>query len=505
MKNYSDDQFDTSHLKSDLKERSIKGSFISVGARGINVLIQLGSTAILARLLTPKDFGLVAMVLVGLDLLLNFRDAGLSAATVQRPTIDHSQVNALFWINVGVGFTLTVVMAFLSPVFAGFYKEPRLLSVTMVIGFVFLFDGLAVQHRALLQRHMRFSALASIKIITQLVGKVTAIVLAFLGFRYWALVAMPIAISVCRAIMVWSLVDWKPGFPKIAKDLRAMIMFGMNLTGVQLVSFFTYQLDNILIGRVCGAYALGLYSRSYNLISTPARLFGWPMHSVLVPSLSILQNEPERFRRFLKKAIEKLTFFAQPTATLLIVAADEIIITLLGRQWIQAIPIFKLLGIWGFLLVTATGSKWILISLARTNRLLKWETIQSVSLSLAIILGIHWGTIGVAAAVSITFLVLKIPEVLFCYKNTPSKFRDFWTAIWRSTVASIGTGFLILFLRKMLLINITSIQLRLLAIIFVFGFLYLGIYAIIPGGLKRLKEIFTKIRYLLGTKKFRGS
>ena len=492
--------FGTSHLKKDLKERSIRGSFISVGARGINTLVQIGSIAVLARLLTPADFGLVAMILVGLDLLINFRDAGLTVVTVQRVEINHAQVSALFWINVAVGVTLMLIMIALAPTFAWFYKEPELQTVALVIAAVFLFDGLAVQHRALLQRQMRFSATAAIQLVSQTVGKAVAIIMALFGLGYWALVAMPISTSVCRLLMVWPLSGWFPGLPKRAKGIRSMISFGMNFTGAQLVSFVSAQLDNLLIGRFCGAISLGLYSKAYNLISMPRRLINWPMESVLIPSLSVLQESPEHYRRFLRRAIEKIVFFGQPIAALLLVAADEIILTLLGDQWREAIPIFRWLGIWGYLLVTQSGYTWILISLAQTNRLLKWAIFTSSIQSLSIIIGIQWGAIGVAIAISVSNLALKLPELLYCYRKTPITLRDFWVAIWRSTIASIGAGCLTFFFGEAILINISNTQLRLLIISVAFGILYLGIFAALPRGPERLKDLMEKIWGLRGGK-----
>ena len=492
--------FDTSHLKTDLKDRTIRGSFISVGARGINTLVQIGSTVVLARLLTPRDFGLIAMVLVGLELLMNFRDAGLSAATVQRKEIKQAQVSALFWINTAVGMALMLLMITLAPAFVWFYHEPSLQNIVVIMAAVFLFDGLMVQHRALLQRRMRFLALGSIQIASQAVGKAIAIAMAIYGFGYWSLVAMPVSTSLCRLIMAWPLSGWTPGLPGKAKGLRSMISFGMDITGTQLVSFFSTQLDNILIGRCCGTFSLGLYSKAYNLISMPARLIPWPMSTVMIPSLSVIQDSPERYRRFLRRALEKMAFFGQPIAVLLLVAAQEIILTILGDQWRQAVPIFRVLGIRGFVQITQSGSGWVLVSLNQTRRLLKWRAITTTVHCLSIILGIHWGATGVAVGISISSIVLKVPDLLYCYRKTPVTLRDFWSAVWRSTVASIGAGCFTYLLSQSAFADLLNPQLRLLIISVAFGILYLGIFAVLPGGPERLKDFMEKIWHLRGGK-----
>ena len=488
-----DKHFNTDHLQTGLKGRSIRGSFISVGSRGINILLQLGTTAVLARLIAPEGFGLVAMVLAGLYLLMNFRDAGLSVATVQRPEINQDQVSALFWINTAVGATLMLFMIILAPAFVWLYDEPCLKNIVLAISAIFLFDGLAVQHRALLMRQMRFSAMAAIRIISQAVSKIVAISMALMGLGYWALVVMPIVVSVCRLFMTWPLSGWSPGMLKKTVGIRSMIAFGMNLTGRHLVSFFSDQLDNILIGRFCGAYSLGLYSRAYNLVSMPRRLINWPMASVLIPSLSVLQDKPERYRRFFRRAIEKIVFFGHPIAALLILAADEIIMTLLGDQWRQAIPIFRLLGIWGFITASQSGAALVLISLDQTRRLLKWTGIGSSVRCLFIVLGLHWGAIGVAVGISVSDLALKLPELLYCYRKTPITLSDFWTATWRSTAASLtalGLGYLLL---KTILSGISNCQIRLLAICAAFGIFYFAIFAALPRGLEELKDLLEKV------------
>jgi O-antigen/teichoic acid export membrane protein len=488
--------FDTSHLKKDLKNRSIRGTFMFVGARGLNTLIQIGSTIILARLITPKDYGLVAMVFVGLDLLMNFRDAGLSTATVQRKNINQAQISTLFWINTLLGLLLATIMSFLAPAFAWFYQEPKLRAITLSIAIIFIFDGLTVQHRALLQRQMHYHKLAFIQIFSQTSGKIAAIVMASQGFGYWSLVAMPVSTSFFRLTLAWFFSNWVPSFPKKAKNIRDMLAFGMHLTGANFISFFSQQLDNILIGRFCGPVLLGLYSKSYNLVSMPSKFIAWPMDDVLIPSLSVLQDSPEKYRLFFRRALEKLNFFGQPITVFLIVAAEEVILVLLGNQWKEAIPIFRRLGLWGFCMITQTGGYIILISLNKTGRLLKWEFYKTIIQIIAVIFGLHWGAIGIATAIFLSCLLLKIPEMLYCYRETPISIIDFWEITWRTMVSSIGAGILLYFIRKTFLMNICNVYLRLPIIIILFSLMYIGFFATLPNGPEKLKDIITKVMSL---------
>src|SRR5207253_617340 len=178
----------TDHLLSDLKGRTISGAFITIVAQGAQFLLSLVSIMVLARLLTPKDFGLFAMVTTVMGYLRVFKDAGLSTATVQREGITQAQVSNLFWINVGLSGAITLLLAACSPLVAWFYREPRLVGITLTLSGTFLLNGLAIQHSALLSRQMRFNALAGITIGSTAIGMAVAIGMALLGCNYWALV-----------------------------------------------------------------------------------------------------------------------------------------------------------------------------------------------------------------------------------------------------------------------------------------------------------------------------
>ncbi len=148
--------FDTEYLKADLKGRSVRGGAVTMAAQGIKFFLQIGSTVVLARLLTPEDFGLIAMVTAVTGFVMMFKDMGLSMATVQRAEIDHAQISTLFWINVVLSLAFMLLTATLAPAIAWFYSEPRLTWITLALAGAFIFSGFTVQHQALLRRQMNF-------------------------------------------------------------------------------------------------------------------------------------------------------------------------------------------------------------------------------------------------------------------------------------------------------------------------------------------------------------
>jgi PST family polysaccharide transporter len=222
-----------------------------MGGQAANFVLKLGSTAVLARLLTPADFGLIAMVTAVTGFVEMFKEAGLSMATIQRAEINHRQISTLFWINLGLSILLMFVVVGLAPAVAWFYGEPQLLWITIALGAMFPLGGLTIQHVALLRRQMRFGTLVSIDVTSNAVGIAAAITAAAFGARYWALVIMMAASGAANAALVWITCPWVPGLPKRGAGVRPMLAFGGNLTGFAFINYWARSADNVLIGWYC--------------------------------------------------------------------------------------------------------------------------------------------------------------------------------------------------------------------------------------------------------------
>src|SRR5438552_6922488 len=221
----------------DLKERTIRGGSARIVAQGANFALRIGSIMVLSRLLEPRDFGLLGMVTAFTGVLSLFRDFGLSAAAVQRATVTEEQTSTLFWINVLVGALLTAIAVLLAPVVSAFYREPRLLWVTSVVATGFLFNGAGVQHSALLQRQMRFTALAWIDIVSLIVSTAIAIGGAKAGYGYWALAAMTVSLPVTGTVGLWLVSAWVPGKLRRGVGIGSMMRFGGTVTLNSLVVY----------------------------------------------------------------------------------------------------------------------------------------------------------------------------------------------------------------------------------------------------------------------------
>lgn len=438
----TDQHFNTPISRSDLRRRSVFGGAATLSSQTATFLVRMAGTVILARLLTPSDYGLVGMVAAVTGFVALFKDMGLSTATVQKLQIRHEEVSGLFWLNVAVSFVLAAVVALSSSAIALFYDEPRLRAISVVIGGFFIFGGLTGQHQALLRRQMKFGTLAAIRVVSVTVSILCAIAAAVIGAGYWALVVMHGAESLASVICVWSASKWRPGLPRPAAGIRQMVRFGMNLTGFNVVNYFARNADNILIGRVWGASALGLYSKAYAILMLPISQINAPLAAVAVPALSRLQDDPETFRRWYCRAANLVAFATTPLVLTLAVAADEVVLVVLGEQWADAAPIFRVLAIAAFGQPLANMTGWVFTALGRTDRMLRWGLVSSPVIVVAFAIGVNWGAIGVAIAYAVAVHAIRYPGYWYAFKGSPLSVGDLARAVWRPGVISglMGLG-----------------------------------------------------------------
>jgi PST family polysaccharide transporter len=431
--------FSTAHLSLDLGRRTARGGAVTIASQGIKFFTGMAATVVLARLLTPQDYGLIGMVAVVTGFISMFKDLGLSAATIQKEKITADQINTLFWVNVGLSIAVMLLTVGIAPGVAWFYGEPRLTLITIGFAAGFLFGGLTVQHEALLRRQMRFGALASIEIISIVVGLIVAITLARRGAGYWSLVANQLAQGLTYAIGIWITSGWRPGRPVKNADVRSMLVFGGNLTGFGVINYFGANLDNLLVARIWGAQQLGLYAKAYQLLLLPVDQINSPVSAVAVPSLSRLTTEPERYRQAYLRVLEKITILTMPLAAFMIATSDWLVRLILGPQWDATARIFTILGFAALLLPVLNSTGWLFISQNRTRDMLRWGFFDVSLKVVSVLAGLPWGAKGVAIAIVIRMYVQA--PLLFRYvgRKGPVRATDFYRAITPSLVAFLSS------------------------------------------------------------------
>ena len=420
----------------DLKERTIRGGVTRLGAQAANFVLRVGSLLVLARLLEPKDFGLVGMVTAFTGVLGLFRDFGLSSASVQRGNVTEEQVATLFWVNMLVGALLALVTVAAAPALAAFYREPRLFAVTAVLGAGFIFNAAGVQHGVRLQRELRFIALAVIDTVSLLVGSLIAVGSAAAGHGYWALVSMTITVPLISTIGCWLATAWVPGRPRRGIGIVSMMRFGGTVTLNSLVMYAATNFDKVLLGRFWGADALGIYGRAYQLISIPTENLNAAAGEVAFPVLSRLQHDPARFKSYFLKGYSLLLALTVPATIACGVFADDLILVFLGQKWTSVAVIFRLLAPTMLVFAILNPLGWLLTSLGRVERGLKIALVIAPLMIAAYVIGLPRGPIGVAFACSVAMALWALPVIAWAVRDTGISLRDVLLVAIRPLTAS---------------------------------------------------------------------
>ena len=426
------EHFKTDHLLRNLKGHTISSGAITMSAQGAKFLLNLVSTMILARLLSPRDFGLVAMVMTVTNFLRVFKDAGLSIATVQRERITHAQVSNLFWINIAVSAATTLVLATLGPIIAQFYHTPGLVPITLFLSVTFLISGSTIQHQALLKRQMRFKALAMIEVGSMGVGVLAGVAMALLGYGYWSLVGSSLSMETAGLILTWSVSRWRPQLPARGSGIGPLVSFGVHRTAGDFILSLARGSDNLLIGRSYGAGAVGLYSRASALLIRPLEQFLSPINAVFIPALSRLQSQPERYRSTFLPLYEAIALAGFFFTGLCLALARPLTLVLLGPKWEQASVIFGGFTIAALCLPLANASAWLFTSQGRGRDMFVTQLINSSAIVLSFVAGLPFGPVGVAIAFSISNLLVRIPIYYFnAGRHGPVRTADLWRVFFR--------------------------------------------------------------------------
>ncbi|MBB6251942.1 lipopolysaccharide biosynthesis protein [Nitrospirillum iridis] len=431
----------TDHLVGDIGRRATRGGTIMMAAQLVKLVAQFGSVIVLARVLAPAEFGLIAMVGALTALFEIVKELGLSAATMQRTDITHDQVSALFWINTGAGCLIAACLAVGAPAIASFYGQPNLVPVTRWLALGFVMSGATVQHWALLRRQMRFSAIAIVETGSELLAFVVAVVLAFQGWGYWALVAQRVTAPFLVMAGCWALCRWRPSPPRRTPGIPGLLGFGLSVSGCGILSTLGRSIDQILVGRLFGAATLGLYERAARLVLVPINSINAPLYSVAMPALSRLVDEPHRFRRAFGVLIERVAMVTMPAAAGAAVASDWVTDLLFGPKWEAMSPLITCFALVAAVQPTLMTAGLIYLPQGRPSDLLRATAID-VGLAVAsFVAGIPFGAVGVAAAYAAMGLVVRLPVCFYLAAvHGPVTQRDLYVRIMPSVWASLAVA-----------------------------------------------------------------
>ena len=421
----------------ELRRLAVRGAAATVGAAALSLALRVAPTVILARLLTPSDFGVVAMVTTFSLLLTSFGTSGFCEAVIQTRQMNRVLASNLFWITCAIGLVLTAGFAATGPLLALFFRNALVAPVALGTSVAILLWAAGDIHLALLKRAMRFSAVSVNDIAALAVYSAVGILLALKGWGCWALVGAIISQALSSTIGVWFLCRWIPSLPQRGVGTWAILKFAAQVYGRFSINYFARNLDNLLVGWRFNAASLGYYKKAYDLFALTASQLTSPLHSVALAALSRLNDDPARFRRYLANSLGIVAFIGMAVGADLTLVGKDVVRLVLGPKWSESGRIFELFGPGiGVMLLSSTVG-WIHLSIGKPGRWLRWTVFETAITALSFVLALPWGPAGIAVAWSISYWVLLIPA--FWYAGRPIEFGiwSFVGAVWKYAAAAI--------------------------------------------------------------------
>jgi PST family polysaccharide transporter len=450
-------------------------------------------SAILARLLTPSDFGLIAMVVVFSNFVAIFAGFGLESAIVQKKDVSDEALSSTFWISVGLGALLTAVFAASAPLIAAFYSQPRLTPLVVFISTTFFIISFCNVSYGLLTKRMNFKALAIITICSTGVSGIIAVFLAFSGYGVWSLAWYTVLSYVFAAALTLIYARWVPHFLLGLKHVKGLLGFGANLTASSFVTYFAQNMDNLLVGRFLGSAALGFYNLAFSLLVLPVTNISNVVGSVMFPALSKIQHDKQLVRDSYVRANRYIGAISFPLMIWVLIAAPQLIRVVYGVKWISVIPLIQIFALAGLEQSIGSNVWWIFASQGRTDEMFKVSIFETIVVLISFVVGLRWrGVEGVVIAYTVALYLTAYPIFAIAFRLIDLKVKSALAPLWSVTLAALTLG-IVAFLLQISLEKLGVTQdLTILAIVTVTSLL---IYSV---GLFLLdKELFIGIVRLL--------
>ncbi len=485
-----------------LRRSAVRGAGAAIAGSTGNFAVGIGSVVILARLLTPADFGVVTMVTTFSLLLRSFGLNGFTELIIQREEITDSLASNLFWINLGIGAILTLTFASSGPLLALFYHNSAVVQVTRGMSLTIGIGCLGYVHAGLLQRAMHFRATAIISFVGQVLQVIVSIVLAMAGWQYWALVWGSVTQTAVVAVGALLVCRWIPSLPGRAVGTGSGLKFALNVYSHFAFSYLTRNTDNLLVGWRFGDRALGFYKRAYDLFVLPETQLLAPLSAVVVSTLSRVNRDGEQFRRYFLRTIAVLALVGMGIGADLALVGEYLIRFLFGPGWEEAGRIFALFGpgIGVMLLYNTHG--WVHLSIGHPDRWFRWGLIEFVCTVSLFLLTLRWGPSGIALAWTTSYFLLMFPGFWYAGRPIGLGIGPVFAVIWKFFAASVGAGCGTALIVRAMPDFVTPFGapgafVRMVLVSLVFFGLYIGGVIALHQGLKPLSETVSLLRDLL--------
>ena len=479
---------------SNLTRRGARGGLIVVSSGWVQLAIVMGATMTLARLLSPADFGILAMAIVVVGFVDSFRDFGLSYALVHEERFDSAQADALFRLGLRLNILLALGALGLSAVAAWFFEEPRVIPVVAIITVGMFARGVTAVHGGLLERDLRFGAVAAAAIGTELGAAAVGITLALAGYGFWALAIQQAVSLLSRAGATWVISGWRPRVSGGgAAAVEGMRRYGAQTTWVRAVNQLTESFDRMIVGRLWDSATLGLYQAARRWSEIAPQQLIVSVKPVAVATLSRLRDDVALYRAVARDLFEASLLPTLALLAYLVADAENVVGLLLGDQWLDAVHAFRCLGAAAFMAAIGRQMTWVYLAEGRTGVRLRWILVSRPLYLVAVVLGVPWGSEGVAAAVALAYAIIAVPGVWFALRGSQLRGTDYWTSWWRPALTSVAAGVAVYASQRRLALD-SHVALRVGAGVGVFVTAHLTGWCVLPGGRARLRGLLGRVR-----------
>lgn len=426
-----------------LKKQTLNGiKWTSISSLFITIL-QVGQLSILAHYLEPSDFGLIAIVYVIIGFSSMFVDMGISASIIHKQDITHVQLSSLYWLNVISGSFLALFVYILAPYVAEFYNKIELISLIRLLALTFIISSLGNQYAIHLQKNLQFELIAKISVISSIIGVATAIILAINDYRVYALVYSALVVNIVSTILyiIVGVKMYKPSFVYNYKEIKPMLSFGMFQMGEGIINFFNSQFDVILIGKLLGVEALGIYTIAKNLAMRPAQIVNPIITKVTFPVMSKVQKNTSSLKNIYLKTINYLSSINFPIYFLMAILAEPIVLLMFGEKWKESIYILQILSIFGAIRSTANPIGSLQLARGRADLGFYWNLSLFFIMPISIYLGSFWELIGISYSLLLLMTFLSIPNWYFMVKPLcDADFKEYFKQIISPLILTIFGG-----------------------------------------------------------------
>ncbi len=403
----------------DLKSKALKGIKWTGASSGVSAITQILKISILARFLSPEDFGLMALASVVVGFVQVFADGGVSNAVIYKQDINKKQLSSLYWFNIIVGFILFVIILVITPIFSNFYGEKELNTIIPLVGFSILLQSFSFQFKALFEKELMFDYVGKIEILSKIVSLFSAVLFGYYGYGVYALVySLILMVFVETVLLVFKGIKiHKPEFYFSFKEITYFIKFGLFQLGERITNYISSQLDVILIGKLLGIESVGVYSVLKQIVMRPAYIINPVITRVTFPIMSKYQNDIQKLKNLYLKTIRYVSSVNFPVYTAIIVFAPFIISILLGKDWLKFTFVFQLLAAYFMFRSIGNPVGSLLLSIGRPDIEFYWNIVMLFYIPLWIFIGSFYSLEGVALALSLSHFLLIFVDWFFLIKR----------------------------------------------------------------------------------------